>query len=768
MRKFINILKVIFATFFILISIQGSKASQIDSLEKQLNSTLGSERVALFNKLADSYLRLSVGKTIEYAYLALQLSQQNHDTIGEAWALYHLARANSELYNYDISVEYLKRGTRVFTNANNNEGMVRSIALMANLKYLLGDEEDSEIHFKRAIAIARNNTSAQGYAHRLLGEFLQNKDKEKALKQFEKAYVIHTNIGDKEEIIFDCYSLHRIYRKKNQVSKAIEYLEIASKLASELKSDHEKIFIEYSLGACFTQNGDYNRALKLQKSALDKALKQENWPRTIDCYLLLSETYSKQKKYDKAYNYFRQHISLKDSLITEENANRIDQLSLTYEADYKEQQYEQKLERIKWEKELHELEKEKQVSESKRQKMLIGFFISIALFLLITSLLIYTRLLHRKNSEARLKQLVNATFEGILIIDNHKIQETNQKITSLSGYHEKELIDKSVTLLFEPKYSAEVANLYLDNEEKYESRMIRNNGQSYDIEVLEKPLFYKGRNVRVVAIRDISERKKTEMALVNSEQQLIKLNAMKDKLFSIIGHDLKGTFWNFKVMFETFAEDLFTFEKNQLDEILHTLRDSSNATYNLLENLLNWAKIQRGQMIFNPKFHSFKKIVDDNIKLLTPNAITKKIHLKSEIKDEFKVYIDKEMISTVCRNLIANAIKFTQEGGTVWVSSLENGGIVEVTVADTGIGIPRENMKKIFAPDEHFTTFGTRQEKGSGLGLILCKEFVEQNGGKIWVESDYGVGSRFKFTLYEQKRGESNVPVSQNMARAEI
>ena len=126
------------------------------------------------------------------------------------------------------------------------------------------------------------------------------------------------------------------------------------------------------------------------------------------------------------------------------------------------------------------------------------------------------------------------------------------------------------------------------------------------------------------------------------------------------------------------------------------------------------------------------------------------------------------MISTVCRNLIANAIKFTQEGGTVWVSSLENGGIVEVTVADTGIGIPRENMKKIFAPDEHFTTFGTRQEKGSGLGLILCKEFVEQNGGKIWVESDYGVGSRFKFTLYEQKRGESNVPVSQNMARAEI
>ena len=157
-------------------------------------------------------------------------------------------------------------------------------------------------------------------------------------------------------------------------------------------------------------------------------------------------------------------------------------------------------------------------------------------------------------------------------------------------------------------------------------------------------------------------------------------------------------------------------------------------------------------MQFHPEKIDVQKLVSENISLLKANADTKKIKLNSEIRENTFAFADKTMVKTIIRNLISNAIKFTETGGNIELNSREDTEYVEISVKDTGIGIAKEDIHKLFQIDEEFTYRGTANEKGTGLGLILCKEFVEKNGGKIQVESELGKGSIFRFTLPKNKK----------------
>jgi signal transduction histidine kinase len=184
--------------------------------------------------------------------------------------------------------------------------------------------------------------------------------------------------------------------------------------------------------------------------------------------------------------------------------------------------------------------------------------------------------------------------------------------------------------------------------------------------------------------------------------------------------------------------------RKRIQVIHHTATNS----FKLLENLLQWARSQTGNITINPTLVDLKALIEETVSFLQNNAQSKNIKLNSDIKNSILVKTDSNMTITVLRNLISNAIKFTPQNGSVFISARECANDVEVTIADTGLGIEEKRLKEIFRIDAHSkSTRGTDGEIGTGLGLILCKEFVEKNGGEIWVETELGKGSVFKFTL---------------------
>lgn len=231
------------------------------------------------------------------------------------------------------------------------------------------------------------------------------------------------------------------------------------------------------------------------------------------------------------------------------------------------------------------------------------------------------------------------------------------------------------------------------------------------------------------------------------EDALIEANNTKDKFFSIIAHDLKNPFSTLLGFSGMLIQDYDKFDDNTKKVFINDIHQSSEHMYDLLENLLSWSIMQTDGMECKVQPINISVIVDESIDLLRAGADDKGIKLHSTIDDKAKVSADINMTNTVVRNLISNAIKFTEEEGDVEISSREEGGFLEIIVSDTGIGIKAEDLGKLFRLDVKHTSYGTRKEAGTGLGLLLCKEFVEKSGGTIGAESEPGKGSRFIFTL---------------------
>jgi signal transduction histidine kinase len=224
-------------------------------------------------------------------------------------------------------------------------------------------------------------------------------------------------------------------------------------------------------------------------------------------------------------------------------------------------------------------------------------------------------------------------------------------------------------------------------------------------------------------------------------------NATKDKFFGIIAHDLKNPFSGLIGASELLIDYIDKYDIDNIKKISLLLNDSAKHGYAILENLLEWSRSQTGNIKFNPQHLNIKELVEDIISNMNPFVLQKKIELQSKIFEDIEAVADKEMIRTVLRNLINNSVKFTRARGKIYVFAEKCENSVTITVKDTGTGIPEKDIDKLFRIDIKYTNPGTAQERGTGLGLLLCKEFVEKHNGRIWVESTEGKGSKFKFSI---------------------
>lgn len=363
--------------------------------------------------------------------------------------------------------------------------------------------------------------------------------------------------------------------------------------------------------------------------------------------------------------------------------------------------------------------------------------------------------LAEKNQELRrLSIIARETDNAVILADrNGSLLWLNEGYTRLYGYNLNELKDEGVNVF--RISSNDSIKKYLTNwpEGKssvtYESRNSKKDGTKIWAQTTLTPIRDEHGDVnQIIAIdSDITALKKAEEQIEKQRDQLKNLNATKDKFFSIIGHDLRSPFGNFVNMTNLILQNIATVDRETLLEYVSKLHRSAQNSYNLLENLLDWARHQQGRIKYYPDFDDITSVVEEMVELLLPLAERKRVDLKVIYEEPIYAYFDEQMIKTVVRNLMFNALKFTPSGGMISLYFKKEKDVVKVFVKDTGIGISKEAQEKIFRMDTHFSTMGTDKERGTGLGLILSKDFVEMNHGMIEVESEPGKGSVFIVTL---------------------
>jgi two-component system, sensor histidine kinase and response regulator len=249
------------------------------------------------------------------------------------------------------------------------------------------------------------------------------------------------------------------------------------------------------------------------------------------------------------------------------------------------------------------------------------------------------------------------------------------------------------------------------------------------------------------ADKDITERNRFEEIIQANEVRLLELNATKDKFFSIIAHDLLNPLNNVLGFSELLIAQVQKKDYTTIEKYSDAIYHSSMLSLSLLSNLLEWSRLQSGRMKFNPELIEISTLLTEVTALFIDSVPKKPISFFIENIDQLTVYADREMLSAILRNLISNAFKFSYPGGKINISAEQNEHNIILSVTDSGTGIKAHATENLFRMDESYSTKGTQNESGTGLGLLLCKEFVEKHGGKIWVNSEWGKGSRFSFSI---------------------
>ncbi|MGE5352539.1 MAG: PAS domain S-box protein [Acidobacteriota bacterium] len=379
------------------------------------------------------------------------------------------------------------------------------------------------------------------------------------------------------------------------------------------------------------------------------------------------------------------------------------------------------------------------------------------------------------NSEQRLRTIFRESPSAIVItsIREGRYIDVNEAFLRITGYSRREIIGRKISeadifanpsdrlnLLRTVEKTGEVRNL------EFEFRL--KSGELATGLLQATLLNIENEPQMLSVVTDISERRRAmiqiqqyvdelqankitlehnarEMNELN--EKLRELNASKDKFFSIVAHDLRSPFSALLGFSEFMYNHIEELTADEIKDFSFRIYKSLNTLLKLIENLLQWARIHTGKIEFAPGQFNLNELIDEILNIYNMNAVRKNIKILCSLNQAYHVFADKDMIDSVLRNLLSNAIKFTASGGEIRISVKKASPYVEVSVSDTGIGIEKEDIERMFRIDETMTREGTENEKGTGLGLVLCREFVEMNGGAISVESEIGKGSTFRFTV---------------------
>jgi two-component system sensor histidine kinase/response regulator len=361
----------------------------------------------------------------------------------------------------------------------------------------------------------------------------------------------------------------------------------------------------------------------------------------------------------------------------------------------------------------------------------------------------------KKGSEEKFKQLLKKSFDMVVLLDYNGNQHyVNESCENILGFRPEELTNIPVIeKMIHPDDQEKTMLAFRDILENSANggtqyRHLHKNGswvylEAFGTNQIDNPLI---KSV-ILNVRDITERKKTEHLLKANETRLKELNATKDRIFSIIAHDLKSPFNSIFGFSNLLADQIHKKNCIELAKYATIIQSSSKKTIDLLTSLIEWSRSQTGRNKFNPEYVELGSIINEVTELFKDSASQKSINIYKNLPQNTLVYADKAMIGCVLRNLLSNAIKFTHTGGEIRIGANQLETEIRVSLADNGLGMKKAAINNLFQIEKSHSTLGTHQEVGTGLGLLLCKEFIDMHKGKVWVTSEMGKGSVFYFTL---------------------
>jgi signal transduction histidine kinase len=574
---------------------------------------------------------------------------------------------------------------------------------------------DSEKSMKYAqealqLSLTHRYKRGEGYAYLNLGSLYNlNEIYTLGMDYIQKSLTIFKNNNNSKGLA-NCYiSLGLLYGDLYNFEEQIKYYKLSFDIFNKLNIPERIAVSSHNLGESYYNNKDYKNSRKMTLLSIDLS-------KTLEHSVLLSAGYNimglielSSKNYDKAEVYFQKVLEIYRNL--GEGSHKITTLQSLIN--------------------LAEIYKTREQSDTQ-----INFLNQAAEFAQTHNLPSYLPIIYHEkillySKENNQEMLQKAIIEQKVVSENTSIRDIKNKSALVKSALAKSALEKQNKLLEQSE---------LEQQEKIEN-----------IEILLIIAFISSIILVLFVRKLISVMKKikiTNKTIKNQNDELQSLISTRNKLFAIIGHDLRGPVGSFKQLIDHLVSEKFDLNDTEiLSNLLQSMQETAGKTYDLLENLLLWAGTQQNAITFSPANFNLHNIIDNTLKLFHEVSSQKNIIISNKIKENQIIYADLNMITTVIRNLISNAIKFTPNNKNIFISITKNEKDWIVSVEDQGVGMSEENRNKIFDSNSNFTTFGTNKEKGSGLGLLICQEFVKKQGGEIWVESKEGMGSLFSFTI---------------------
>ncbi|MCT4602183.1 MAG: tetratricopeptide repeat protein [Marinifilum sp.] len=690
--------------------------SEIDQLKKQLKTTPDSSKANLLIDISKKYNNVNLDSALLFAHKACELAKSQNQMIHLFYA--NLATANyySKIGNFQNSYAHLLKTKNIAKELNDPCLLGKLFYQFGNYYSYVSNYDTSIIYFNKSIDYCNKAENKKTIANCLNGLgiiYWERGNLEIALNKYLEAFKISEELKDTNLQMTLMLNMALIYANENQNEKAFETYNKILHITIEDNDKQSQAMIYNNMAVLYQDDKNYDKALDYFKKSLALCTETGDKPGIALTMNNIGENYFKTGNISEAIFYLDNSLHINRSLnLDTEIVYNLETLSKIYLLSGR----------------LQKVEK------------LINEGLSICRKLKIKTMeKSFLQLKSEYHYSAGNYKKAYKTFEVYNQLKDSLIEVSrSDKIAHLQTQFETENKEKENEIL---RVKNEFTQEKLNKERTFTNYLIVFFVITMALLILVYFL-YKSKakiNQRIQKINGMLE---------EYNQKLKVTNATKDRFFSIIAHDLRSPF-NSILGFSELIKDEIKDGKNLelIEEYNSSINESSHNLFTLLENLLQWAKSQRGELEFTPVQFNLYQLVQSNLIIFKLKAADKSISLSTNINANTEAYGDINMVSTILRNLISNALKFTNTNGKIVISADIQNEFVFLKVKDSGIGISKENQEKLFKFDCNYTTVGTDDETGSGLGLILCKEFAEKNGGDIWVESEINQGSEFILSL---------------------
>nr|WP_152426542.1 tetratricopeptide repeat protein [Cesiribacter andamanensis] len=617
----------------------------------------------------------------------------------------------------------LARSKQALTLARRlNDARSEAIALRATgnaLRYLLSDYESALDYCYKALKITEEREYKQEQAEtlHLIGDiYFEVGNSYKAIEHYMQALAMAESLSLYPEVVKIFNKIGVVYTALGSDQKSIEYHKKALRISKNNEYNPGIAASNYYLAITYTQVGNLDLALEMQHIALALRQNMQDLEGQAICYMALGKIYLLKTDYDKALVQVNSAYQLYDQIgDTDGTARALNQMGAIY---IEKKDFAQAINQLKLALSLGEQFNNKKVMRDSYEY----------LYNCYAALKNYEQALHYKD-------------QFIAISDFIYGEESERRMAELQNRFEIEQKESEIAVL---KKDKQIRDLALQEQANFRNFLII---LLVLLSVIFTLVLYLFRNHR----RSNQQLKSVNEHINRQNGELQELNATKDKFFSIISHDLKGPLNSLTSFAGLLINHTDALSKDEIKMLATDLDKSIKNLLSLLNNLLEWSRSQSGNLDIKVEPLDVRELVYANAELLQRTAENKEITLHTRVPANLKGFADKNQMNTVLRNLISNALKFTEKGGSVEVEVNEWKDAIEVAVRDSGVGMSPAVLAKLFKIEHKYSTPGTANESGTGLGLMLCKEFVERSGGMISVESQEGKGSTFRFTIPKYK-----------------